>query len=64
MSLANWLCLTPPDFPTTRSVCVVHTCVEKETRYSLIIAIGTPANEVDLYTPIARQVGLTTEMCT
>lgn len=39
-------------------------CVEKETRYALIITISTPATEVDLYTPIAQQVGLTTEINT
>jgi hypothetical protein len=38
--------------------------VEKETRYSLIITISTPAIEVDLYTPIAQQVGLITEIST
>ena len=38
--------------------------VEKETRYSLIITISTPAIDVDLYTPIAQQVGLVTEIST
>ena len=37
-------------------------CVERRTRYSLIITISTPATEVDLYTPIAQEVGLTTEI--
>jgi hypothetical protein len=37
-------------------------CVEKRTRYALIITISTPATNVDLYTPIAQQVGLTTEI--
>ena len=36
--------------------------VEKQSRYSLIITISTPANNVDLYTPIAQQVGLITEI--
>jgi len=36
--------------------------VEKETRYALIITIRTDATEVDLYTPIAQQVGLVTEI--
>ncbi len=38
--------------------------VEKQTRYALIITISTPATEVDLYTPIAQQVGLVTEIST
>ncbi len=38
--------------------------VEKETRYSLIITISTPSTEVDLYTPIAQEVGLVTEIPT
>lgn len=36
--------------------------VEKEARYALIITISTPATDVDLYTPIAQQVGLVTEI--
>ncbi len=36
--------------------------VEKESRYSLIITISTPANDVDLYTPIAQEIGLITEI--
>lgn len=39
-------------------------CVEKHTRYALIITISTPATDVDLYTPIAQLVGLTTEIAT
>jgi len=38
--------------------------VEKQSRYSLIITISTPATEVDLYTPIAQKVGLITEIST
>ena len=38
--------------------------VEKETRYSLIITISTPVIDVDLYTPIAQQIGLITEIST
>ena len=37
---------------------------EKQGRYSLIITISTPATEVDLYTPIAQQVGIITEIST
>lgn len=36
--------------------------VEKQGRYSLIITISTPANDVDLYTPIAQEIGLITEI--
>jgi len=36
--------------------------VERRTRYSLIITLSTNAVDVDLYTPIAQQVGLTTEI--
>jgi len=36
--------------------------VEKRTRYALIITISTEATDVDLYTPIAQQVGVTTEI--
>ncbi len=39
-------------------------CVEKRTRYALIVTISTPATDVDLYTPIAQLVGLTTEIKT
>jgi len=39
-------------------------CVEKHARYALIITISTPATDVDLYTPIAQLVGLTTEIAT
>jgi len=39
-------------------------CVEKETRYSLIITISTPSIEVDLYTPIAQEIRLITEIST
>ncbi len=38
--------------------------VEKQSRYSLIITISTPATEVDLYTPIAQQIGIVTEVST
>jgi len=38
--------------------------VEKESRYSLIITISTPAADVDLYTPIAQEIGLITEIQT
>jgi len=38
--------------------------VEKQSRYALIITISTPASDVDLYTPIAQQVGITTEIST
>lgn len=38
--------------------------VEKQTRYSLIITISTPVTDVDLYTPIAQEVGLITEIST
>ena len=38
--------------------------VEKQSRYSLIITISTPATEVDLYTPIAQEIGLITEITT
>ncbi len=37
-------------------------CVEKQARYSLIITISTPETEVDLYTPIAQEIGLITEI--
>ncbi len=37
-------------------------CVEKQARYSLIITISTPATEVDLYTPIAQEIGLVAEV--
>ena len=36
--------------------------VEKITRYSLIVTIGTESNTIDLYTPIAQEVGLLTEI--
>jgi hypothetical protein len=35
--------------------------VEKQARYALIVTISTPATEVDLYTPIAQQVGIATQ---
>lgn len=38
--------------------------VEKQSRYSLIITISTPATDIDLYTPIAQEVGLITEIST
>lgn len=38
--------------------------VEKNARYALIITITTPATEIDLYTPIAQQVGVVTEIST
>ncbi|MBN2377578.1 MAG: S8 family peptidase [Sedimentisphaerales bacterium] len=34
--------------------------VEKQSRYALIITISTPATDIDLYTPIAQQVGIST----
>ncbi len=37
---------------------------EKKCRYSLIITISTPSTKVDLYTPIAQQIGLVTEITT
>jgi hypothetical protein len=39
-------------------------CVEKQARYALIITISTPATRVDLLTPIAQLIGLTTEIRT
>lgn len=36
--------------------------VERRTRYSLIITLSTEADDVDLYTPIAQQVGLVAEI--
>ncbi len=38
--------------------------VKKQSRYSLIITISTPATDVDLYTPIAQEIGLITEIST
>jgi hypothetical protein len=38
--------------------------VENETKYALIITISTPSSNVDLYTPIAQQVGLLTRIDT
>jgi hypothetical protein len=38
--------------------------VEKQSRYSLIITISTPATDIDLYTPIAQEIGLITEIST
>jgi len=38
--------------------------VEKQSRYSLIITISTPVTDIDLYTPIAQEVGLITEIST
>jgi hypothetical protein len=38
--------------------------VENRARYALIITISTPATDVDLYTPIAQQVGLLAEVRT
>lgn len=32
---------------------------EKQTRYSLIVSISTPEESIDIYTPVAIQVGLT-----
>ena len=37
---------------------------EKQSRYSLIITISTPHTEIDLYTPIAQQIGIITEIST
>jgi len=39
-------------------------CVENQARYSLIITISTPEAAADIYTPIAQQVGLITEIDT
>jgi len=38
--------------------------VEKQARYSLIITISTEETEVDLYTPIAQEIGIITEIGT
>lgn len=38
--------------------------VQKQSRYSLIVTISTPATHVDLYTPIAQEIGLITEIST
>jgi hypothetical protein len=37
-------------------------CVEKQARYSLVITISTEETEVDLYTPIAQEIDLITEI--
>jgi len=36
--------------------------IEKQARYSLIVTISTPHSDVDLYTPIAQEVGLVSEI--
>jgi len=38
--------------------------VEAKARYALIVTISTPPQSVDLYTPIAQLIGLTTEIAT
>jgi hypothetical protein len=37
-------------------------CVEKRSRYSLIISISTQDEQVDLYTPIANMIGVQVEI--
>jgi hypothetical protein len=37
-------------------------CWEKKARYSLIVSIETHSSEVDLYTPIAAQIGVATQI--
>ncbi|HPF38299.1 MAG TPA: S8 family peptidase [Phycisphaerae bacterium] len=39
-------------------------CVEKTCRYALIITISSNATDIDLYTPIAQEIGLVTEITT
>lgn len=34
--------------------------VEESTRYSLIVSIETPAEEIDIYTPVAARIGIST----
>ena len=31
---------------------------EKDARYSLVVTIATPAQEIDIYTPVAAQIGV------
>ncbi|MFA5159746.1 MAG: S8 family peptidase [Candidatus Omnitrophota bacterium] len=35
-------------------------CWNKKCRYTLIVSIFTPAEQVDIYTPVAAQIGITT----
>ncbi|MCF4114721.1 MULTISPECIES: S8 family peptidase [Dethiosulfovibrio] len=35
-------------------------CYNKETRYSLIVSITTPSQEVDIYTPVANKIAIAT----
>ena len=37
-------------------------CWNRQARYSLIVTLETPATEVDLYTPIANQIGVPVEI--
>ncbi len=37
---------------------------ERRVRYALIVTIKTPAAEVDIYTPVAAQVSVPTEVTT
>lgn len=34
-------------------------CWDKKARYSLVVSINTPSEDVDVYTPVAAQVGIT-----
>jgi hypothetical protein len=31
---------------------------EKQARYSLVVSIATPESDVDIYTPVANQIGV------
>ena len=35
-----------------------HKCWDKQARYSLVVSISTPAEDVQLYTAIANQIGI------
>lgn len=37
-------------------------CAEKQSRYALIITLSTEETDVDLYTPIAQEIGVITEV--
>ena len=37
---------------------------ERTTRYSLIVSIHTPAQNIDIYTPVAQQIGITVPIAT
>jgi hypothetical protein len=39
-------------------------CMEKETRYSLIVSLHTEAQDVDIYTPVASRIGIPTVITT